>query len=252
MKKSTTLPAPVVKAAAGMPNSATIVAAGYNAWKELKRQKTYERWLSVGRAFNIGRTICLNASGANAPKGQPYTGYFSEWLRCEGFDGVSKSERRDLFKVMENEHEITAWRESLDDDEKRRVNHPETVWRKWQAFVHKPARPTAASKLFKEMKKMHNVDQGVREPSFEAEVARALETIEEITDDGRPRRQCSAAAQAAPLAGANGSRRRARSRQGDAPGAAQTARRRGRLPRSSRRQEGALKIRGRPDFLTSP
>jgi hypothetical protein len=53
----------------------------------------------------------------------------SLWLHEAGLDGISNQERYRALLVLENLPAITAWREGLPEEKRRRANHPNTIWR---------------------------------------------------------------------------------------------------------------------------
>jgi hypothetical protein len=70
----------------------------------------------------------------------------SAWLRKTGFD-LEDAERKHLLDCMENLAEIEVWRETeLTEPERRKLNHPTTIFRKWRAFVHGKAPDKAPAK----------------------------------------------------------------------------------------------------------
>jgi hypothetical protein len=54
------------------------------------------------------------------------------WLRENGLDDVVEQERYRLFLIIENLDAISAWRDSLDEAQRRRLNHPNAIWSHWR------------------------------------------------------------------------------------------------------------------------
>jgi hypothetical protein len=69
----------------------------------------------------------------NEPRGRAYNEAFSKWLAENGFADVDKGTRSRLAEIMVNRPAIEAWRATLASNGRQRINHPSSVWRKWQA-----------------------------------------------------------------------------------------------------------------------
>jgi hypothetical protein len=65
-----------------------------------------------------------------------------EWLRDNGLGDVCAQERYRLLLILENLPAIEAWREGLDEAQRRRLNHPNAIWAHWRRAT-KPKQPTA-------------------------------------------------------------------------------------------------------------
>jgi hypothetical protein len=88
--------------------------------------------VDVGRALAIGRSFALQSSGTNRPVGSRYNAAMGSWLRENDLDGISAQERYRALLVLENLVSITAWRETLDEAHRRRLNHPNAIWAHWR------------------------------------------------------------------------------------------------------------------------
>jgi hypothetical protein len=110
------------------------VAEGRSAWQRLceRERKSWSDWLLVGHASIAGRAEAMQQVKANRPLGSKYNRLFGEWLRENGFDSISNQARYRLVLVLEHPPEIEAWRESLDDVQRGRLNHPSAVWFAWK------------------------------------------------------------------------------------------------------------------------
>ena len=125
------------------------VILGREAWERLKKDHTWEDWMLAGEALIVGRSECLNAANTNSVDDKRYRDEFSRWRKANGFDDIDKAARSWLFKCMENRAEIEAWRASLPLCERLKVNHPQSVLRKWKAAIskEKTERPPAKAGL---------------------------------------------------------------------------------------------------------
>ncbi len=58
---------------------------------------------------------------------------FSSWLKKHGFGGIDKAALSTLRACMENRDAIEQWRQNIGAAAAARLNHPQTVMRKWRA-----------------------------------------------------------------------------------------------------------------------
>lgn len=120
------------------------VAHGRDAWARLKKDQTFEDWLLVGQTLGIGRSWAMRRAGTNAPAGRGYNEAFSGWLADNGFSDIDRGTRSRLADIMEHRSEIEAWRHQLPLAERLRKNHPNAIWRGWEASKRKDGLPTTA------------------------------------------------------------------------------------------------------------
>ena len=119
------------------------VKHGRDAWERIKSDQTFEDWLLVGQALDIGRAWARQRS--NATSGRGYNETFSDWLNENGFgdSALDKGTRSRLADIMEHRAEVEAWRAKLPLKERLRKNHPNTIWRGWETYkkgegLHEP------------------------------------------------------------------------------------------------------------------
>ena len=87
----------------------------------LDRDKTWEAWLRIGKAFQEVRTVAMKSAGVNRPFGPRYRDSVPLLWRFKFTDRIKDSgDRARLVEVMEILPEIEAWRNGLTDDERRR------------------------------------------------------------------------------------------------------------------------------------
>jgi hypothetical protein len=110
------------------------------AWKRLKREKSWNDWLKVGEGLQSGREWALHQAMTNQPIGKAYNMAFGEWLTRRKLDDMDKGDRSRLFAVMDNLGNIEQWRQTLTFTERLKLNHPNAVWRKWKA-ANEPETP---------------------------------------------------------------------------------------------------------------
>jgi hypothetical protein len=113
-----------------------------------RKRRQFEDWLAIAEALEIGRTETMRAIHTNAPKGRRYEKAMADWLAAHSFKEIDKGARSRLLECLQHRDEIQKWRSRLSDAQRFRLNHPDTVLRKWKAtVVPDPDRITKKSKL---------------------------------------------------------------------------------------------------------
>lgn len=105
------------------------------AWDRIKRSHTklWGEWMVVGEGLIEGRRWAMQQAGVQAPEGKGYTLAFGEYLKRYRLDDMDKSDRAKLLQLMEERPAIEEWRATLPTNQRRDLNNPTLVWRKWQA-----------------------------------------------------------------------------------------------------------------------
>jgi hypothetical protein len=136
------------------------VAHGREAWGRIKSDSTWEDWVLVGQALDIGRGEAMRRTGSNQPRGRGYNEAFSAWLQKNGFAEIDKGTRSRLAECMEHRAEIEQFRADLGLGERLRLNHPNSVWRHWRSSikVKEPAarKKPAADAIEEAVGRLHN------------------------------------------------------------------------------------------------
>lgn len=140
------------------------IERGREAWNRLQKDQTWEDWMTVAVAVDIGRQHALNISGKNAPGGKGYNKAFSNWLKENGFDNIDGAARKHMLDCFDQRGAIEKWRAILTTTQRLKINHPTTVWRNWQSSIHEP-KPKAE-----------------RKPSKQQQTEDALQTMHEAFD----------------------------------------------------------------------
>jgi hypothetical protein len=117
------------------------VHQGQEAWKRLREHSTWEDWKQVGAAHVIGRTEAMLDGHVNKPKGRSYNAAFNAWQQKFGFTDLDSGDRTRLFQVMDHLPEIEGWLKELKLAERLRLNHPNSVWRRWMKWKKTTATP---------------------------------------------------------------------------------------------------------------
>src|SRR5262245_44762527 len=116
----------------------------------------------------------MQMAGANRPEGRGYVIAFAEWLKRYKVDDMDKSDRAKLLQLMEERPAVEEWRMTLTDYERRNLNNPTAVWRKWTAAtrIKKPKQRTAG---------VSATEHGRAQAMVEQLQARVEELQEELT-----------------------------------------------------------------------
>ena len=112
---------------------ARTIRTGVECWQAIGRAESFEAWVKIGKALQIGRDYSLKATGANRPMGQIYCKAFSAWIDQHGFAGMPKSTRSVAVELAENVTAVEAWRSTLPERQRKRLVHPLSVTRRWKA-----------------------------------------------------------------------------------------------------------------------
>jgi hypothetical protein len=113
------------------------IAAGAKAWSRIKDngRKSWADWLAVGNALTIGRSSALKTANRNDAVGTRYNRAMTAWLKGNGLAGINAQERYRVLLIIENLHQISHWRDSLPEHQRRKLNHPNGVWARWQRSI---------------------------------------------------------------------------------------------------------------------
>src|SRR5262245_22104974 len=71
-----------------------IVRQGEEAMRRLAKGQSWDDWVRVMRAFDIGRSTAMLEAKKNEPQGPRYREALRRWLRCHpAFESIDKSDR---------------------------------------------------------------------------------------------------------------------------------------------------------------
>jgi hypothetical protein len=108
-----------------------VVRLGQEAMQ--RKRRSWDDWLLIAEALQAGRTELMRALHTNEANGRRYEKAMGDWLVANGFKEIDKSARGRLLDCLKHKAEIQAWRARLTDSERWKLNHPDTVLRKWKA-----------------------------------------------------------------------------------------------------------------------
>jgi hypothetical protein len=114
-------------------------ALAAEADERIKRGAHWADWRFIADGLDVGRNKAMRAAGTNKPYGKAYTRYFGDWMADRPWaKNLDKTTRNHLFWVADHLSEIEAWRETLAQNERAKMNHPSTLKRRYDA-AHKVA-----------------------------------------------------------------------------------------------------------------
>lgn len=111
-----------------------IISDAQQAWQRLsdRSRASWQDWLVVGHAVVIGRSEAMQAANTSRPFGITYTRAIGAWLIQNGLGGIVAQERYRLTLCIENLAAIEGWMATLAPEKRLKLNHPNTVWWRWQ------------------------------------------------------------------------------------------------------------------------
>lgn len=154
------------------------------AWARVKKAQTrlWGEWMTIGEGLLEGRRWAMRIAGVNRPEGKGYVTAYGEWLKRYKVDDMDRADRAKLLQLMEDRPAVEEWRSTLTDNERRSLNNPTLVWRKWTAATRtKKPKPRTAGYSATEMGRARDMvqqqDERIRE--LEEELAAAREQADD-------------------------------------------------------------------------
>src|SRR6267154_3248432 len=94
------MPRPLAQSLVHLDHDAErVVERGRQAWKSLRNDETFEKWIAIGRAIEIGRNETMRLLHSNRPAGAQWSRVFGAWLAENGFDEIDKGVRSEERRV---------------------------------------------------------------------------------------------------------------------------------------------------------
>jgi N6-adenosine-specific RNA methylase IME4 len=112
-----------------------VAKAGAAAWCRLKKNRTWQDWVAVGRAVVVIRGSAMKAAKTDRPFGPVYNHHFARLLKRYKMDDMDTGDRARLYTVMSKLKEIEKFRATLSESDRLRLNHPNALLRHYEASV---------------------------------------------------------------------------------------------------------------------
>jgi hypothetical protein len=119
-----------------MSSDRATVSEGRAVWERLKKNRTLEDYLKIGRALLVGRRFAMAKACTDEPKGGKYAKYFAYWIRDNGFGDMVHSARHCCLQLAQSEKGLLSWIETLPPTHRPRV-YPQNVWQAYRVSVLK-------------------------------------------------------------------------------------------------------------------
>jgi len=159
-----------------------ISRAAQAAWRRIKtsQARAWGDWMTIGDGLLEGRRWAMHMAGVNAPEGKGYALAFGEWLTKYHLADMDAGDRAKLLQLVEERPAVEAWRATLTDKERRNLNNPTTVWRKWHAAtkVKKPKSRLAGTSATEHGRAVATIEQlQARNTELQEELAAARAAV---------------------------------------------------------------------------
>ena len=136
----------------------------------VKRGANWADWCLIADGLAVGRVKAMRRAKTNQPLGGAYGRAFAQWMAERPWArNINKATRNHLLWVAAHRSEIEAWRETLTQRDRGRMNHPTSLRRRWDAS-HKPT--TVREALVRELRAQ------IARLELRAEIARLKHMIE--------------------------------------------------------------------------
>jgi hypothetical protein len=104
------------------------------AFLRIRSGQHWSDWMFIADGLLVGRAYAMRRAGTNQPVGRAYNTAFGAWMTDRPWArDLDKKDRGDLFWCADHRSEIEAWRETLAQNERARLNHPTALRRRYEA-----------------------------------------------------------------------------------------------------------------------
>jgi len=113
-----------------------VIRLGREAMQRQRRR--FADWMLIAAAIDAGQTEIMRQLHLNKPHGGRYEKAMAAWLVANGFKEINKGTRWRTLECLRNRVEIETWLAGLTDGDRFKLNHPDTVLRKWKKKTNVP------------------------------------------------------------------------------------------------------------------
>ena len=103
-----------------------------------KKDAHWTDWMFIADGIAVGQAKAMRAAGTNRPYGKAFTRAMGSWLKDRPWaNRYDKGTRSNLLWCADHRSEIDAWRDTLAQNERAKLNHPTALKRRYDA-AHRP------------------------------------------------------------------------------------------------------------------
>jgi hypothetical protein len=103
------------------------------AYERIRSGQHFRDWRFVAEGLAVGRTKAMRTSYSNQAMGSRYNKAFGEWMNARPWaKAIDKATRNHLLWLADHLAEVEAWRETLAEDQRQKLNHPSVVKRNFE------------------------------------------------------------------------------------------------------------------------
>ena len=105
--------------------------------ERIKSGSHWRDWMFLADGLAAGQARAMRESGTNRPYGRDFTRRMGLWLKERPWASRHDTgTRSNMLWCVDHRSEVEAWRETLPQNERDKINHPTTLRRKFEA-AHK-------------------------------------------------------------------------------------------------------------------
>jgi hypothetical protein len=125
-----------------------LYARATEKWKHLKdtHRETWEDYAAIGDALLEAQRQIMHVQGFNKPAGKGYQKAINAWLAKHKLNDMDPGVRSRLVTLTEHKPEVQEMMRGWEMTERMQWNHPNTVYRHWQAYCKGEGIRTAGQK----------------------------------------------------------------------------------------------------------
>jgi hypothetical protein len=126
-------------------------------WKRLSKGREWQGWMKIAAALDLGSREVMHDVGTNKREGGAYNRAFSAWCRDQGFRNpeIEPPTRSHMLFLMEPENRLICeeLRAAMTQQERLRISHPDSMYKRVRAYLKKrdeatrPKKPTVDEKI---------------------------------------------------------------------------------------------------------
>lgn len=117
---------------------AQYIKEAQEALQRIETGQTWKDWETIGKGLEAIRNQAMLEARTNSPVGRTYCGIFKRLLAEGRLGTIDSGTRCRLLEAMAHREQINVWLAMLPLAERLKVNHPDTILKKWKAATTVP------------------------------------------------------------------------------------------------------------------